>query len=309
MTQERQVMSKIQFFDRPTQTIQTEQVYGDWALNLLYGNSLTSKTIGKTILRRVFRYPCISSLYGRLQDRKKSSKKVLPFIKKFGLDSSEFLIPPEQYKTFNEFFTRKLKPSARPINPDPKEIMLPADGRYLVIPDISKNPGFFVKGQHFNLDKFLNNYKLAKKYQNGSLVLARLCPTDYHRFHFPCSGRSSKPELINGYLYSVNPKALKENIGFLWENKRQITSIETEHFGTILMIEIGATNVGSIIDTYEYSTVVEKGQEKGYFSFGGSSIVLLFESDTIVFSKDLLSMSQQHIEVRGLMGQELGRSS
>ena len=138
------------------------------------------------------------------------------------------------------------------------------------------------------------------------MAIARLCPSDYHRFHFPCDGIPAKPRLINGLLYSVNPIALKKNVSILSENKRMITEIETDHFGTVLYIEIGATSVGSIRQTYTPDLKVKKGDEKGYFEFGGSCIALLFEKGRVTFDADLTANTQKGIETKANFGETLG---
>jgi phosphatidylserine decarboxylase len=138
------------------------------------------------------------------------------------------------------------------------------------------------------------------------MVIARLCPVDYHRFHFPCDGLADTPQLINGPLYSVNPIALQRRFAILSENKRVITEIESELFGTVLFVEIGATAVGTIKQTFRPNQVVYKGQEKGYFEFGGSCIVLLFEENRIVFDADLVANTKQGFETLVKFGESLG---
>ena len=140
------------------------------------------------------------------------------------------------------------------------------------------------------------------------MVMARLAPADYHRFHFPCNCTPSKAHLITGPLYSVNPIALRKNIEYLTENKRMITELKTHLFGTILAIEVGATFVGSIVQTFEPEKHYAKGDEKGYFEFGGSCILLLFEPARIQLDQDLIENTHQGLETLGQMGQSLGRA-
>jgi phosphatidylserine decarboxylase len=168
--------------------------------------------------------------------------------------------------------------------------------------------GFIVKGKKFSLETLLQDSDLAKQYANGSMVIARLCPTDYHRFHFPCNCIPERSYNIAGDLFSVNPLALRKNIHILSQNKRQITILHSKNFGKILFIEVGATYVGSIHQTFVPGEPYAKGDEKGYFSFGGSSLILLFEPNCIQFDQDLIEASGQRMEIRGLMGQSMGRS-
>ena len=291
-------MAEIRFFDRQTKTLQTEDVYGDFFLRFLYQNFF-----GRLILPLVARSALFSKFYGWLQKRPASKKKIVPFVTKYQIDSSEFARKLDEFNSFNDFFTRKLKEGVRPLS---KNAVLPADGRYLAIPNLENSDGIWVKGKHFSLDELLQDEALSEKYQYGALLIARLCPVDYHRFHFPFDCLAKEPRLINGPLFSVNPIALKKNISILSENKRVITPLQSEEYGMVQCIEVGATNVGSIIQTYTPNTHVKKGDEKGYFEFGGSCMLLLFEKDRIQFADDLIEYSKQRIEVRGLMGQQMG---
>lgn len=291
----------IQYIDRKTGQTCTEKVYGLLFLSLLYGDGFWRELFAKVFRPFSARALFLSRFYGYLQKRPASAKKVAPFIREFGVDESEFV--ETSFHSFNDFFIRKLKPEARPINEDPQVVCMPADGRYLVYPQFKD---FVVKGQEFSLATFVNNSALAARYREGSMAMVRLCPSDYHRFHFPCDGIASKAQLVNGPLYSVNPMALRKRLAILSENKRMITEIETEKFGTILYIEIGATNVGSIRQTYQADGNVYKGQEKGYFEFGGSCIVLLFEKGRIVFDQDLIDNTRKGFETRANFGQSLG---
>jgi len=138
------------------------------------------------------------------------------------------------------------------------------------------------------------------------MLISRLCPTDYHRFHFPVAGIPGEARLINGWLYSVSPVALRRNIRYLVENKRMITRIESAEFGTVAMIEVGATNVGTIRQSFVPGRPVQKGEEKGIFAFGGSCVITLFASGRITFDADILAQSAQHIETYAKMGDRLG---
>ncbi|MDP1608776.1 MAG: archaetidylserine decarboxylase [Chlamydiales bacterium] len=300
-------MEEICYIERSTDKECVEKVYGEAALRLVYGEGWASWAFSK--LFRSFLASCFSRVYGWVQKTSRSRKKVRPFIDAYGVDEREFLDPVESFGSFNDFFIRKLKPECRPIVSDKNRAILPADGRYLVYPDVSKAPGFFVKGQSFSLSSFLANPVLSRRFADASMVIARLCPTDYHRFHFPCDGEPTKPCLIQGSLFSVNPLALSKRLSILWENKRFLTELDSPEFGTVLYIEVGATAVGSVHQTYLPSSFVKKGDEKGYFSFGGSCIVLLFERGRIHFDEDLVNNSARFIETRANFGESLGVSA
>ncbi|MGE5196630.1 MAG: phosphatidylserine decarboxylase, partial [Anaerolineae bacterium] len=301
-------MSDIYYIDRRTKKQEKEQVYGKVFIEILYGKNWIAHLFSFLLLPLFCKISWVSKLYGKFQRSPYSRCKIKPFIDKFRIDTSEFLDSVETFHSFNDFFIRKLKPSSRPIAIGDEVAILPADGRYLVYPIIQKADGFLIKGQKFSLGKLLLNPTLAHKYEQGAMVLARLCPIDYHRFHFPADCIAETPVAIPGDLFSVNPMALKKNIEIITQNKRAMTMLHTKRFGTILYIEVGATYVGSIHQTFTPGQRFLKGQEKGYFSFGGSCLILLFEPFRIEFDQDLLDASKHKIEIRGLLGQSLGKS-
>lgn len=290
----------IHYFNRYTQRVEVEQVYGAAWLRWAYQHPLGRLALAALIKRAVF-----SRWYGWRMNRPRSRSKIQPFIRTYNLAVDEFAERPETFRSFNEFFYRRLKPEARPIDADPRVVIFPADARHLGFPDASKIEGVFVKGQRFELARLLQDSALAARYKKGPVVLSRLCPVDYHRFHFPSAGRASAPRLVDGPLYSVSPIALRRKLAYLWENRRVITTITTENLGTIIMLEIGATNVGSIRQTYQAGPI-GKGDEKGYFAFGGSSTLLLFEPHRVQLAADLLERSRQRCELYARMGDRLG---
>ncbi len=273
-------MEAIQYLNRETGTVETEQVYGEGFLRWAYGNPL-----GKIALHSFVKRPFFSEWYGRRMDQPKTIERIEPFIEEYGLDQSDFL--KTDFTSFNDFFYRKLKPEARPLADSP--VVLPADGRHLGFAKAEEISGVFIKGQKFDIPALVDDAELGKRYQNGSLLLSRLCPVDYHRFHFPCAGVPGETRVINGPLFSVSPIALRQKLAYFWENKRTITELVTEEMGTVLCLEIGATCVGSIHQTFTPGEKVEKGDEKGYFAFGGSSTILIFEPGAITLDDDLLS--------------------
>lgn len=291
----------IQYFNRYTQRVEAEQIYGEGFLRWIYG-SLSGRLALHAVAKRGF----FSRWYGWRMDRAASRAKVAPFIQNFRVDPGEFADAPESFRTFNEFFYRKLKPGARLIAGDARTAVFPADGRHLGFADVSRMEGIFVKGAVFSLVELLRDRELAERFQRGSMVLSRLCPVDYHRYHFPVGGLATEPRLLNGWLYSVSPIALRRNIRIFTENKRAITRIESPEFGTVLMLEVGATNVGSFEYTFTPNTRVAKGAEKGYFKFGGSSTITLFEPGRVKLDADLLVHTAERRELYARMGDRLG---
>ncbi|MFC4995248.1 phosphatidylserine decarboxylase [Rubritalea tangerina] len=291
-------MDPITFYNRYTDSIETEQVYGESFLKWAYGNPL-----GRIALHSFVKRPFFSAWYGRRMDHPQTADKVAPFIQQYKMDAEEFQDSPDTYPHFNAFFYRKLKPSARPIADTP--VVFPADGRHLGFENAEDVQGVFLKGQKWNLRALINDDALYNSFKGGSLVLSRLCPVDYHRFHFPCAGTPSETRLINGPLFSVSPIALRQNLAYMWENKRTCTVLETEQLGKVLLLEIGATCVGSILQTYQAGHAIQKGDEKGYFAFGGSSTITIFEPNKVQLANDLLEHSSQCQELYARMGDSM----
>lgn len=297
----RDTMDEIVFHDRYRDEACVEKVYGDKVLRWTYGT-----LVGRITLNTLVKRAWFSHWYGWRMDRPGSRHKIEPFIEEYELDPSEFVRRTEEFENFNEFFFRKLKPEARPIDPRPSTVVFPADGRHLCAPDLSRCDALFVKGEMFDLATLLGDADLASRYAKGSLLLSRLCPVDYHRFHFPVGGVPGPARLLNGPLFSVNPLALCQNIQILATNKRCLTVLETESFGKVLLMEIGATCVGGICQTYREDSAISKGDEKGYFRFGGSSTITIFEPGRVRFDQDLLDNSQQNRELYARIGDHMG---
>ena len=293
----------IQFFNRSKGTVETERVYGENWLKLIYDNPF-----GKLLLWAAVKKSWFSRWYGWRMSQPASKARIRPFIRKYKLDEEEFDSDPESFRSFNEFFSRKLKPDARPIEQENAVAVFPADGRHLGVQDLSANLQFYVKGQKFDLPKLFQSEELAGRFRKGSLIISRLCPVDYHRFHAPVSGKISEARLINGSLFSVNPIALRKRLSVFWENKRYLCMIDSDYHGKVAQFIVGATCVGSATFTFSQNQRVKKGEELGYFSFGGSSVLTLFEKDRLRISEDVQQHSQANIETYAKMGEEMGRA-
>jgi phosphatidylserine decarboxylase len=294
----------IRYFNRHTNSLETEQVYGEGFLRWSYGNPLGAISLNAFVKR-----PFFSAWYGRRMSTPESAARVAPFIAEYGLDPAEFAAEAESYGSFNEFFYRKLKPEARPIEGDEESVVFPADGRHLGFEKASEINGVFVKGQKFDLPALLGDADLVARYADGTLVLSRLCPVDYHRFHFPVAGVPGETRRIEGPLFSVNPIALRQRLAYLWTNKRTITELATERLGKVICMEIGATCVGTIQQTFTPGVAVQKGAEKGYFAFGGSSTLTLFEPGAVRLEADLLENSAHQVELYARIGSRMGHSA
>jgi phosphatidylserine decarboxylase len=289
----------IQYYDSESGLLKTEKVAAEKLLVWLYNNPVGEATLWALVKRKL-----VSSIYGNMMDRPSSTKKIQPFVEEFDIDMSS--VQKQEFNSFNDFFTRKLKNNARPVDTNSTITVSPADGKLLAYADIS-NSDFIIKGYRFDILSFLNNADLAKNYLDGTLVIIRLAPLDYHRFHFPVSGRVSPITQIDGDYYSVNPLALRKIIEIFCLNKREFIIISNPLFGDVVMAEVGATMVGSIIQTYT-GNFVKKGKEKGYFKFGGSSVVLLFKKNKIRIDDDLLINTLKGYETAIKEGERIGVS-
>ena len=291
----------VHYFDRYAGQQRTEDIYGERWLRWAYETSLGRLATTTVVKRALF-----SRVYGRCMDKPSTRARIEPFIEHYGLDAAELEKAPAEFVSFNDFFSRRLRASARPVDPDPTHVVFPADGRHLGIPNLADLTGVYVKGQAFDLTGLLGDGQLADRYRRGTMVISRLCPVDYHRFHFPAAGTPSPPALIPGDLFSVNPVALRRNINFLVQNKRFLTMLRSETAGDILSLEVGATNVGSVRHTYSPNERVAAGDEKGFFQFGGSATITLFEPGAVALAEDLLHHSGQRVELYARMGDTMG---
>lgn len=296
---------KIEIVDRATGSKFTEKVYGDDAMKIFYGSELGAQITSKLLTNKI-----LSNIYGAYNDSALSKTKIRSFVEAMNIDVSECDRELHEYQSFNDFFARKLRPDARPTNDDPNVVVSPSDGRLLVFPRIDDGTIGFVKWAPIPLlELFQNHQSLAQRYARGSAGILRLCPSDYHRVHFPVSGRAGITHAIPGVLHSVNPYALEQKIPVYCLNKRSMCELDSPVFGKVLIMEVGAMFVGSIVQTYRPNTDIQKGSEKGYFKFGGSTSIFFFEEKVMEFDADLASNSQLGLESYVRMGERIGISA
>lgn len=293
-------MKPIKFIDRRSGELITENPPGENFLKFLYHSPF-----GKLALNLVVKRKMLSALYGRLMNRPASKNKIQPFVDQYKINMKDAIKGVEEFKSFNDFFYRELRPGSRPIGDG---LVSPADGKLIAFEDISDVKNFFVKGSPFTVESFLADPVLAKQYEHASMILVRLAPNDYHRFHFPASGTTAAAQKISGDYLSVSPYAIQEDFARVFcHNKREFTLLETEKYGTLIVSPVGATMVGTIIETYTSGSHVAKGDEMGYFAFGGSSILILVDKDKVTIDADLLENTQKGLETAVLMGETIGQ--
>ncbi|MDR3317257.1 MAG: archaetidylserine decarboxylase [Puniceicoccales bacterium] len=292
----------IKFYNRYTKSLEDEAVWGEFFLKFLYRSSVGRLALHYLVKRKIF-----SVFFGYLMRRPSSRKKIKPFVERYKIDMLMSEKKISDFTNFDEFFSRKLKKSARPIAVDHQKIVFPCDGRHLLLEDFKKLPSFYIKGQKFDLKMLLQNEELLERFKDGSAVISRLCPMDYHRFHFPCDAVIRKIYKVSGDYFAVNPLVIRDRIAILFENQRIVSVLQSSDVDQFLTIEIGATCVGSITQTAEVGRLYFKGEEKGFFGFGGSTVMTIFKKNKVVFAEDLCQNSANGIETFAFMGDDMGR--
>ncbi|KAI9283661.1 phosphatidylserine decarboxylase-domain-containing protein [Umbelopsis sp. AD052] len=280
-------------------------VYVRLGMRLLYKGmktSVQSKRAQRILLNMTMRQ-------GRRFDSTKSAREIPSFITFHKLDMSEVRDPLHSFKTFNQFFYRKLRVGARPCtNPnDPKTLVSPADCRMLAFPTINDATRVWIKGINFSVGKLLGDPDMGKQYEGGALTVFRLAPQDYHRFHSPVDGVISEAKYISGQFYTVNPMAIRTTLDVFGENARSVVFIDSPEFGRVAMVCIGAMMVGSIVITATPGSTVKRTDEVGYFAFGGSTLVCICPPNTTQFDQDLVDNSATALESLVRVGDQIGK--
>lgn len=296
--------------DRETGELLEEkmQVYVRLGIRLLYQGA-RSRMEGARVRRMLQN---MSYKQGRKYDSPASAREIPGFIAFHNLDVDEIRDPLDSFKTFNEFFYRKLKPDARPVDePDnPRRLVSAADCRLMVFENIDAATKLWIKGREFSVERLLGERFADKveQYKNGSLCIFRLAPQDYHRFHCPADGVVGEPFTIEGSYYTVNPVAIRSAIDVYCENVRVVVPLHTKDFGTIYTVHIGAMLVGSIKITVTAGQTIKRGDELGYYAFGGSTTILVFEKNRLEWDEDIAMNSNASIETLIKQGRGIGRA-
>jgi phosphatidylserine decarboxylase len=245
-------------------------------------------------------------LYGWLHKLPWSRCRIRPFVGRYNIDMTESRRGIEAFASFNDFFVREIDLARRPVNPDPATCVSPIDGRLVAYQKIDAAQEFKVKRSTFDLARLLGDASLAAQYHGGSMVVSRIYLPDYHHVHFPDSGIPGEARPIKGKYWAVSPHSRRWSIPFYSENHRVLTNLDSEHFGPVAIVEIGAFTVGSIQQRYQPDKQVAKGDHKGYFELGGSTVVVLFEKGRIRLAEDLCANTQAGLETFVRMGESIG---
>ncbi|MFT5872886.1 MAG: phosphatidylserine decarboxylase [Clostridium sp.] len=291
----------IRYYNRKQNKYEIEKVAGEKYLNWSY-----SSPVGIGLVELLLKKKLFSKLYGYYCDTKTSSKKIKGFIKDLDIDMSIYDKTYDQYSSFNDFFIRSFKKDSRIIPKDNNILISPCDGKISAYENINLNNLVQIKGFTYSLKELLRDNEIYNLYDGGTCLIFRLCPTDYHRFHFIDDGICGDTTKIKGHYYSVNPIALKSVKKLFCQNKREWSIFHSDNFGDTIYMEIGATCVGSIIQSYIPNAKITKGDEKGYFKFGGSTVMLFLKKDVVKIHEDLLNQTQLGFETSVYIGEEIG---
>lgn len=291
-------IAPITFWNRRAGRAEQELVYGEGALRWMY-ETQPGRALGEGVLSRKW----VSALYGAAQDTGWSARKVAPFIRQFGIPMEEYV--EQRYTSFNDFFIRRFRSGARAFPSAPDAMGAFAEARYFAMEGLDPAQRFPVKGIALSASELLGDASLGAPFERGPAFIARLCPVDYHRFHFPDSGRVLRETRRSGPLHSVNPLALQFKPDILVTNERHVSILQTEHFGRLAYVEVGATMVGKIVQTHSETAPFTRGAEKGYFLFGGSTVVVLGEAGAWTPDGDLLEQSRMGRETLVRLGERI----
>ncbi len=253
-------------------------------------------------LLRILTKPSVSKVCGAFLDSRLSMFLIGPFVRNNSIDLSEFF--SDDFKCFNDCFVRRIRPGMRPVDMDPTSFISPCDGR-LSVYEVTDGTVIPVKQSQYNLTRLLHSKKLAARYNGGYCLVYRLCVDDYHRYIYLDNGVKSVNHFIAGKLHTVQPIAL-EKIPVFTENCREFTVMNTEHFGKITQMEVGAMLVGKIHNHHGRHSM-KRGEEKGFFLYGGSTVIVLVEKDRVVIDDEILKASARGEETIVRLGEVVGR--
>lgn len=294
-------MSEIKYWDRKENKIVESQIFKETFVIFLNKHPL-----GRFLMKTILPIKFISTLLAIPKHLKRSKKEILPFIKQYGMDKNEFEKDIDEYTSFADFFIRKLKPEARPVDKTQNALVSPCDSQLTLFENIGPDTSFTIKDSKFKLSTLLRDSELAKTFQNGSLAIFYLAPQDYHRYHYPFTGKLESIKRIGKVLYFVSPIALNSGFRPFDVNIRDISIMSTKDIQKILMIELGAVYVGRMEHTNVSLGEKKVGDEKGYFGLGASTIVLVFPEAKVIWDTDIIEMNNKGIPCKVKQGEKIG---
>ena len=268
----------------------------DRLLGVLYGS------VPGRMLLKPLTAPWVSRFAGALLSTGFSRVLIGPFVRRNHIDMTQFAAT--DYESYNAFFSRKIRPEARPIDTCPRHLISPCDSKLTVFP-IEEDSCFWIKGVAYTLEQLLRDKALAEHFLGGTLLLFRLTVGDYHRYSYIDSGFIGEEHRIEGVYHTVNPAAAGR-YPIYRENTREYALLESEHFGTVLQMEVGAAMVGRIVNN-PGGCRVQRGQEKGRFEFGGSTVIVLLQKDAAILDEDLIRNTREDAETVVRLGERIGK--
>ena len=268
----------------------------DHLLEVIYGHALTR------MLLRPFLSPAVSDICGKFLSTRLSRRIIPSFVKKNHIDLG--IYEKQEFDSYNAFFTRKIKAEQRPINEQKNILISPSDGKVTAYP-ITQKGRFWIKHTQYTAAQLLKDERLAERYMGGWIYVIRLTVDDYHRYCYVADGRKSRQRKIRGVLHTVNPVA-NDYYPIYKMNSREYCLLKTKELGTILLMEVGALMVGKISNHEEDSAQVKRGDEKGMFEFGGSTIVVMTEPGMAEPDKDIIQNTKAQAETLVKMGEPIG---
>lgn len=268
----------------------------DHLLEVIYGHALTR------MMLRLFLSPAVSDICGKFLSTRLSRRIIPSFVKKNHIDLG--IYEKQEFDSYNAFFTRKIKAEQRPINEQKNILISPSDGKVTAYP-ITQKGRFWIKHTQYTAAQLLKDERLAERYMGGWIYVIRLTVDDYHRYCYVADGQKSRQRKIRGVLHTVNPVA-NDYYPIYKMNSREYCLLKTKELGTILLMEVGALMVGKINNHEEASAQVKRGDEKGMFEFGGSTIVVMTEPGMAEPDKDIIHNTKAQAETLVKMGESIG---
>lgn len=265
-------------------------------LSFLYGNAF-GRLITKLLCRRF-----VSNIGKAYMNSRFSKRRIAKLIKAHNINMDDY--ENRNFSSFNDFFTRKLAEGRRTVDFAPTSVVAPADSK-LTVYDIGEDSVYRIKGCDYSIVKLLGgDHALAREFMGGKCFIYRLTVDNYHRYCYPDGGVEESFRFIPGILHTVNPIATAR-YDVYGKNCRELTVLNTDNFGKVAFIEVGAMMVGKINNTHTQNRF-NRGDEKGFFSFGGSTIIVLYKKDTVLLDADIAENSRDEIETTVLFGEKVG---
>ncbi len=290
--------STVEYYDRTKKLVISEEVYAGGFIDFCYG-----KVIGKLLLKGVFSQKWANDIYYSYKASRFSTGQIATDCEQFGVSMDEF--PEEQYRSYREFFLRRFRPGVRTFV-DGQAFPAFAEGRYFAFRQIEDSICYPVKGCFLRAQDLVGPRLNLDSFDPGAMFIARLCPIDYHYFHFPDDGSIIERFTVPGAYYPVSIKGITKKQDTFLSNIRQINLLKTQYFGRLIYIEVGAMCVGRIHETHPNERRFQRGDEKGYFDFGGSTVIVICEKGLVTPSEDILEQTAQGRETLIKLGEEIG---